>query len=137
MKCRLLAGGACAVLVTVMGAPGAAQADKPSAGCPSDKWSQSVFPLDWQPGEPMDPSGQNLLLQIGLAGLIEEFGSLQEGLSAFGFGTLDEFYAAAIDPAFNQVDKNDDGVLCVKRFPTQGNQAAYLANAIDNVAQSS
>jgi hypothetical protein len=136
MKYRLLAGGACAVLFTLMGAPGAAHADKSSAGCPSDKWSQSVFPLDWQPGDPMDPSGQNLLLQLGIAGMIEEFGSLQEGLAAFGFGTFEEFYAAAIDPAHNKVDKNDDGILCFKPFPVQGNQPAYLANVVDNSAKS-
>jgi hypothetical protein len=136
MKYRLLAGAACAAMVTVVCPPWAAQADKPSGGCPSDEWSQSVFPLDWQPGEPMDPSGQNLLLQIGIAGTIEEFGSLQAGLVAFGFATLEEFYAAAIDPSFNQVDRNDDGILCVKRFPSQGNQAAYLANAVDNTAHS-
>jgi hypothetical protein len=84
----------------------------------------------------MDPTGDNLLLQIGIAGLIEEFGSIDAGLEAFGFGTLDEFYAAAIDPQFNKVDHNDDGVLCVKRFPEQGNQPAYLANAVDNAAHS-
>jgi hypothetical protein len=136
-KFRLLSGGACAVLVTVVGVPGVAHAHKASAGCPSDKWSQSVFPLDWQPGDPMDPSGQNLLLQIGLAGTIEEFGRLQEGLSAFGFDTLEGFYASAIDPAFNKTDKQNDGILCVKPFPVQGNQAAYLANAVDNNAKPS
>lgn len=136
MNYRLLAGAACAALVTVVCHPGPAQADKPSGGCPGEKWSQSVFPLDWQPGDPMDPNGQNLLLQIGIAGTIEEFGSLEAGLAALGFATVEELYAAAIDPAFNQVDKNDDGVLCVKPFPAQGNQAAYLANAVDNTAQS-
>ena len=137
MKYRLLVGGACAALVTVVGAPGVAHADKASAGCPSAKWSQSVFPLDWQPGDPMDPNGQNLLLQLGLAGTIEEFGSLEEGLAAFGFDTLDEFYAAVVDPAHNRIDKNDDGILCFKPFPEQGNQAAYLANTVDNSARSS
>jgi hypothetical protein len=137
MKHRLLAGGVCAVLVTIGGAPGAAHADASSPGCPSDKWSQSVFPLNWQPGDPMDPNGQNLLLQIGLAGTIQEFGSLQAGLSAFGFDNLEQFYTAVIDPDYNAKDRNDDGILCVKPYPVQGNQAAYLANAIDNNAKSS
>lgn len=136
MNFRLLACGACAVLATVVGTPAAAHADNASVGCPSDKWSQSVFPLDWQPGDPMDPSGQNLLLQLGIAGTIEEFGSLEAGLAAFGFDTLEEFYAAAIDPAHNKVDKNDDGILCFKPFPEQGGQAAYLANVVDNSARS-
>ena len=136
MRYRLLVAGACAALVTVVLPAGAARADKPSGECPGDKWSQSVFPLDWQPGDPLDPDGQNLLLQIGVAGLIEEFGSLEAGLSAFGFATLEDLYAAVIDPEFNQVDKNDDGVLCVKPFPSQSNVPAYLANAVDNTAQS-
>ena len=83
----------------------------------------------------MDPTGDNLLLQIAITGFIEEFGSVEVGLEAFGFETLEEFYAAAVDPAFNKVDQNDDGVLCVKRFPEQGQgQPAYFANAIDNHA---
>jgi hypothetical protein len=60
---------------------------------------------------------------------------LEDGLEAFGFETLEEFYAAVVDPAFNTIDQNNDGLLCVKPFPEQGQgQPAYNANAIDNHA---
>lgn len=118
----------------VFGTAGTAHADKPVGTCPSDKWQESVFPLDWQPGDAIDPDGQNLLFQIGVAGMIEEFGSLEAGLAAFGFSTLTDLYAAAIDPAYNQVDRNDDGVLCVKPHPDTSGAPAYLANAVDNTA---
>jgi len=133
---HLATATALAGILSVLSAVGAAQADEPAGGCPSDKWEPSVFPLNWQPGDPTDPTGDNLLLQTGNAGTIEEFGSLEAGLAAFGFATFDEFYAAVVDPQYNTQDRNDDGVLCVKRFPSQGNQAAYLANIIDNRAQS-
>lgn len=115
---------------------GTAQAaEATAAGCPSDKWTVSMFPLNWEVGHPTDPSGENVLLQIGIAGMTEEFGSLEAGLEVFGFETFEEFYAGAVDPAFNKVDQNDDGVLCVKPFPEQGQgQPAYNANAIDNHA---
>ena len=129
-------GVAIAVTSFVLGAAGTAQADKPVGSCPSDKWQQSVFPLDWQPGDPMDPAGDNLLFQIAVSGLVAEFGSLEAGLAAFGFSTLEQLYAEVIDPGFNRVDKNDDGVLCVKPFPETGAQADYLANAVDNTASS-
>jgi len=125
---------AIAVASIVLGTAGTAHADRPVGTCPSDKWQESIFPLNWQPGDAIDPDGQNLLFQIGVAGTIEEFGSLEAGLAAFGFSTLEEFYAAAIDPAFVTLDRNDDGVLCVKLFPETGGQAAYLANAVDNTA---
>jgi hypothetical protein len=126
--------------VAILGATslpvGTAQAaEATAAGCPSEKWIVSAFPLNWEPGDPTDPSGDNLLLQIGIAGLIEEFGSVEAGLEAFGFETFEEFYAAAVDPAFNKIDQNNDGLLCVKPFPEQGQgQPAYNANAIDNHA---
>lgn len=132
---RVLFIAATAVTLVLGATP--AHADKPMGSCPSDMWHQSVFPLNWQPGDQMDPNGDNLLLQIGIAGIIEEFGSLEAGLAAFGFTTLDELYAAAVDPGYNKIDKNDDGVLCAKPFPSQSNKPAYLANAVDNTAQSS
>ncbi len=134
MKSRLLAGAVCAASLVLVGPVGVAAADKPSGGCPSDKWQESVFPLNWQPGDSMDPTGQNLLLQLGIAGTIEEFGSLEAGLAAFGFATFTQFYAAAVDPAYNLKDKNNDGILCFKLFPSQSNVAAYLANTVDNTA---
>ena len=132
---HVCAAASCAALLAVLPL-GPATAAPPTGGCPSDAWQTSTFPLDWQPGEPMDPAGDNLLLQIGVAGTIEEFGSLEAGLQAFGFATLEDFYAAAVDPQFNQYDKNDDGVLCFKRFPANSNKAAYLANAVDNASHS-
>lgn len=122
------------VASVVLGTAGTASADKPVGACPSDKWQESIFPLNWQPGDAVDPDGQNLLFQIGVAGMIEEFGTLEAGLAAFGFLTLTEFYAAALDPAYNNVDRNDDGVLCVKLFPNTSGAPAYLANAVDNTA---
>jgi hypothetical protein len=125
---------AIAIAIVGFGTAGTAHADKPVGVCPSDKWQESVFPLDWQPDDPIDPNGENLLFQIGVAGIIEEFGSLEAGLAAFGFSTLTEFYAAAIDPAYNKVDRNDDGVLCAKPHPDTSGAPAYLANAVDNTA---
>lgn len=122
--------------VLVLGLAGTAQADKPSGGCPSDKWQPSVFPLGWRPGDPMDPTGQNALLQLGIAGTVSEFGSLEAGLVAFGFGTFEDFYAAAVDPDYNRIDRNDDGVLCFKRFPDQSSNPVYTANTVDNTAKS-
>jgi len=113
-----------------------AHAEKPLGSCPSDMWQQSVFPLNWQSGDQMDPNGHNPLLQIGISGLIEEFGSLDAGLAAFGFTTFHALYPAAVDPDYNRIDRNNDGVLCVKPFPSQSNNPAYLANAVDNTAQS-
>lgn len=135
MRLRGLTLGA-AILAAIALPMGTSQAaDSTAVGCPSEKWMVSVFPLGWQSGDVMDPTGDNLLLQIAITGFIEEFGSLEAGLESFGFDTLEELYAAAIDPAFNKVDQNDDGVLCVKRFPEQGQgQPAYFANAIDNHA---
>jgi hypothetical protein len=130
-----IVGVTCAALVALFPVT-AATAAPPAGGCPSDAWQTSAFPLGWQPGDPMDPNGENLLLQIALAGLIEEFGSMAAGLEAFGFATLEELYAAAVDPGFDKVDHNDDGILCVKPFPEQGGQAAYLANAVDNASHS-
>lgn len=132
---RMFAAAAGAALVASIPL-GPAVAAGPSGGCPSDAWESSVFPLDWQPGDPMDPTGDNLLLQIGLDGLVEEFGSVDAGLEAFGFATVEALYEAVVDPGFTKADHNGDGMLCVKRFPEQGNQAAYLANAVDNTSHS-
>ena len=118
----------------VLGTAGTAQAGKPIGNCPSDKWQESTFPLDWQPGDPIDPDGTNLHFQMGVAGTIEEFGSLEAGLAAFGFSTLTDFYAATVDPALNTVDRNGDGVLCVKPFPDVSRIPAYLVNGVDNTA---
>ena len=128
-------GAVCAVVFSALPFTPAAAAP-PSGGCPSHAWQTSTFPLDWEPGDPMDPTGDNLLLQIAVAGMVEEFGSVAAGLEAFGFATFEDLYAAAIDPGFEKFDHNGDGVLCVKRFPAQGGQAAYLANAVDNVSHS-
>ena len=130
---RLGVATASAALVTMLLPIAPAQADKPSAGCPGN-FQQSVFPLDYQIGDPIDPDGLNLLVQLGIAGTIEEFGSLKAGLEAFGFDTFDEFYAAVVDPAYNRIDRNDDGILCFQPFPSQSNIPAYLANTIDNTA---
>jgi len=134
MKPYLLgAAGAALIAATSIAAPAAAA---PTGGCPNETWQTSVFPLDWQPGDPMDPTGENLIWQIGVAGSIEEFGSLDAALAAFGFTTLEDFYAAVFDPAVDKIDHNDDGVLCFKPFPTQGNKAAYLVNSVDNTSHS-
>lgn len=122
------------VASVVLGTAGTAQADKPLGNCPSDKWQESTFPLNWQPGDAIDPDGKNLLFQVAVAGTVEEFGSLEAGLAAFGFSSLTDFYAAAVDPPFNTVDRNDDGVLCVKPFPDVSRIPAYLANGVDNTA---
>lgn len=122
--------------ILVLGLVGTAQADKPSGGCSSDNWQQSVFPLHWRPGDPMDPTGQNALLQLGIAGTVSEFGSLEAGVAAFGFDTFENFYAAAVDPDYNRIDRNDDGVLCFKRFPAQSSNPVYTANTVDNTAKS-
>lgn len=135
MRLKRLTLGVVILAATALPVGSAQAADATAAGCPSAKWMVSVFPLNWEPGDPTDPTGDNLLLQIGITGTIEEFGSLEAGLEAFGFETFTEFYAAAVDPAMNKVDQNDDGVLCVKPFPEQSQgKAAYLANAIDNHA---
>ena len=135
MQHPTVVGAVCAVLFSAMPLS-TATAAPPSGGCPGVDWQTSTFPLDWQPGDPMDPTGDNLLLQIGIAGMIEEFGSVAAGLEAFGFATFDDFYAAAVNPGFQKFDHNGDGVVCVKRFPEQGGQAAYLANAVDNASHS-
>ena len=136
MGMRRVALGALAAAIMVVAPLSAAQAVPPSGGCPSGKWQVSIFPLNWELGDPMDPTGDNLLLQLGMAGTIEEFGSLEAGLEAFGFDSFEELYAAAVDPGYNKIDKNDDGVLCFKTHPEQGGQPAYIANAIDNAAHS-
>ena len=132
---RLGAATASAALLTMLYPVGPAQAEKPSAGCPG-KFQQSVFPLNYQLGDPIDPDGLNLLVQLGIAGTIEEFGSLEAGLDAFGFDTFDAFYAAVVDPVYNRFDRNDDGILCFKPYPSQSNLPAYLFNTIDNTASS-
>ena len=134
MKPHVLGAVSAALVLAFPFAPAAAAA--PSGTCPSDAWQTSVFPLDWQPGDPMDPTGENLVLQIGIAGSIEEFGSLEAAVAAFGFATFEEFYAAVVDPLHNAIDRNDDGVLCFKRFPEQGGKAAYEVNAVDNTSHS-
>lgn len=133
---RRVIGGAASVALLALLPAGPATASGPSGTCTHDGWQTSEFPLGWQPGDPMDPNGENVLLQIGVAGTIEEFGSLEAGLAAFGFPTLEDFYAAVVDPNFNKIDHNDDGVLCFKRFSENGNKAAYLANAVDNTSHS-
>ena len=134
MKPHLLgAVGGALLVATSLAAPAVAA---PSGGCPNATWQTSVFPLDWQPGDPMDPSGENLLLPLGIAGSIEEFGSLDAALAAFGFGTLEDFYAAVVDPGFRKIDHNGDGVLCFKPFSANGNKPAYLANTVDNTSHS-
>ena len=67
---------------------------------------------------------------------VADFSRLNRGCSAraFGFDTFDEFYAAVVDPAYNRIDRNDDGILCFQPFPSQSNIPAYLANTIDNTA---
>jgi len=95
----------------------------------------SVFPLNWQVGDDMDPNGENLLLSMGNAAAIEEFGSLDAAAQAFGFATFEEFYAAAVDPDYNRLDRNDDGVLCFKAYPEHSSKPAYEFLAIDNRAR--
>jgi hypothetical protein len=96
-----------------------------------DRWPPTR-PACWQPGDATDPTGQNRATQIGIAGAIEEFGSLAAGLAAFGFGSFTDFYAAVVDPNYNTIDRNDDGVLCVKTFPVTPGRPAFLVLAIDN-----
>jgi len=86
-------------------------------------WQQSVFPLNWQSGDQMDPNGHNLLLQVGIAGLIEEFGSLDAGLAAFGFTTFHALYAAAVDPDYNRIDRNKRRCLVRQAVPQPVKQA--------------
>jgi len=132
MKHRAFVLGAALAFSVAMPAT-TTQAD-PAGECPSDKWSVSVFPLDWQRGDPMDPNGENLLLSLGNAAAEEVFGSLDEAAQAFGFANFEEFYAEAVDPDYNRLDQNDDGVLCFKPYPEQSSKAPYEFLAIDNRA---
>jgi hypothetical protein len=110
-----------------------AAADKPSRGCDHDGWQMTSYPLDWVPGESFDPVGENTLHQATLAGLTEEFGSVEAGIEALGLGDLDGLVAAELVGAA-KYDKNVDGRMCWKPFPDRGNQPAYVFNAVDNTA---
>ena len=110
---------------------GTASADKPSRGCDHGDWQESVYPLDWAPGEDFDPIGLNTLHQATLAGLEEEFGSVQAGIDALGLGDMDGLVAAELVGA-TKYDNNVDGVLCWKERPSS--QPAFIFNAVDNTS---
>ena len=91
MRTRAVLGGA-ALIPALMVPTGPAHADDSVArGCPSEKWMISVFPLDWQPGDPIDPTGENLLVSLAEPALVEGFGSLQLAGEAFGFSSFGEY----------------------------------------------
>lgn len=132
MRRTLLVATAAASLV--LSVSGTAVADMPSGTCPGDHWETMLFPLDWEPGDPMDPTGQNILFHNVVDGFPVEFGSLEAGVAAFGYSTLEELYAEVLLPGWMEFDRNTDGILCVKQFPSQGNQPEYVANAVDNTS---
>lgn len=75
-------------------------------------------PLD-HPGDPVDPAAQNLRYALAVAGIIEEFGTLKEGLAALGMTTLPELHEAVGHPDFSRLGVNDDGVLCYQPARSQ------------------
>ena len=135
MKFHAVAISTVAILALSLAAVPGAQAS-PVGSCPPGKWMESTFPLNWQPGDPIDPSGENKIVQSGVAGLIAVFGSLDAAMQAFGFETFDAFYAEIADPGFNKLDHNGDGVICFELYPATSNHPSYTQNAIDNTAGS-
>jgi hypothetical protein len=133
MRIQALALSAVTMLAFTLAVTPPAQA-APVGSCPPGKWMESTFPLDWQPGDPTDPNGENLILQSGVAGLVAVFGSLEAAMAAFGFESFDAFYAEIADPGFNKADHNGDGVLCFELYPATSNNPPYTQNTIDNTA---
>jgi hypothetical protein len=116
------------------GSMSAASATKPSRGCDNDSWQTTVFPRDWQPGEDFDLNGLNTLHEATLAGLIEDFGSLDAAIEALGLGDLDGIAAAELSGDL-KYDKNMDGILCWKPFRGSSDvQPSYYFNVVDNTA---
>lgn len=126
---RSLAATAALVLtagLTVLASP--AEAVKPVGGCPGVQWSATTLPANGS-----DTSSR--LWVLTLAGLEQEFGSVDAGLEAFGVADLDEL-AALITAGALRVDKNGDGVLCMKDQPDTPGFPAYFFNGTDNTSHS-
>ena len=133
MRTSIISCGVAIAALSAIAAP--ASATSPARGCSNGHWQETSFPLDWAPGDPVDPDGRNLMIRAGIAGLIEAFGSLHEAAAAFGYANFDGsdgFYAGIADPNFRSVDKNGDGTICFKPFAESGNQPPYVFNTVDN-----
>ena len=130
MRTSIISGGIAIAALSIVAAP--AGATSPARGCANGHWQMTSFPLRWAPGDPVDPDGENLMIQAGIAGLVEAFGSLDQASAAFGYADFDGFYAGIADPNFHAVDKNGDGTICFKAPPATGHQPPYVFNTVDN-----
>ena len=109
-----------------------AHAVTPSRGCPNGHYTETRYPLGWSTGDPIDPVGENRMIQAGIAGFEEVFGTLQAAMTALGFADFDAFYEAVADPNFRAADRNGDGTLCFKPAPAQSSTPPYYFNVLDN-----
>ena len=132
-----LAAASALTAVTVSATAGPASAMSPARGCANGHWQATSYPLGWEPGDPYDPDGRNLMIEAGIAGLVEAFGSLERAVAAFGFADFDAFYAGIADPNFRTVDRNGDGTICFKPAPETSNTPPYYFNTVDNRSNAS
>ncbi|MFC6287800.1 hypothetical protein ACFP3Q_10000 [Nocardioides sp. GCM10027113] len=127
---RSLAATAALVLtagLTVLASP--AEAVKPVGGCPGVQWSATTLPAG-------GGDTSSLLWVLTLAGLEQEFGTLEAALEAFGVPDLDALAALVREGALTKFDKNGDGVVCIKDQPDTPGFPAYFFNGVDNTSHS-
>lgn len=108
-----------------------------SKGCPavSSGWMPGGVDWTWELGDGVPAPGEDLLWDVAAAGVAAEGLTLEDIAEGFGFASVEEFYAFALE-GWRGLDKDGDGEICFKpQAPTQNAWPAYFFKFIDNQAQ--
>lgn len=110
----------------------------PAKGCSnaSSGFASIALNFTWQHGDPVPGPGGDAWWDLTLAGFAAEGETPESQVAALGLGSVAELYEFVVT-GIRGVDKNGDGTICWKAFPTTSNgKPAYIINVTDgNAAQ--
>ena len=121
------------ILLLALALPAAA-----ADGCPAapSGFTYGAVDWEWQLGDGVPAPGEDLLWDVTVvAGGVAEGLTLEDLAAIFGVATVEELYEGVL-AGWRQLDKNMDGGICFRPFPSQGQGfPAYFANFVDTNAQ--
>ena len=123
------------ILLLALALPAAA-----ADGCPAARsgFTYGAVDWEWQLGDGVPAPGEDLLWDVTVvAGGVAEGLTLEDLAAIFGVATVEELYEGVL-AGWRQLDKNMDGGICFRPFPSQGQGfPAYFANFVDTNAKTS
>ena len=123
---------ACLIAATSTAVSGA-----PAKGCPDDASGFQSIALNftWQHGDPIPGPGGDAWWDLTLAGFAAAGETPESQVAALGLGSVDELYELVVT-GIRPVDKNGDGFICWKAYPSTSVYPPYFFNVTDgNAAQ--